>query len=182
MSTGAPSGPDSRDPDARDETWLAEIFDAHARAVHRYLRRRLQGEADPVSDADDLTAEVFAITWRRRDDVAEPVLAWLYGVARRVLIAHRRRVVALPGDDAADAVCEASSGIAADIADLVTEDLALRRAWSDLTERDREVLLLAAWDGLSESQIAIVLGMSVGGASSALSRARTRLRTGLEDQ
>lgn len=190
MATDALSGPDSRAPDsrhevrARDEVWLAEVFDAHAREVHRYLRRRLHGGADAATDADDLTAEVFAITWRRRDDVDEPVLAWLYGVARRALIAHRRRVTSLPSVDLGDVadVRDGTSSITADVADLVTEDLSLRRGWLALSERDREVLLLAAWDGLSEAQIAAVLGISVGGASSALSRARMRLRDALADQ
>lgn len=176
MSTG-PSRDGTHGAD-RDERWLADIFDAHARDVRRYLRRRLQAAADAESDADDLTAEVFAITWRRRDDVAEPTLAWLYGVARRVLAAHRRRVVALaPPIDAEESDLAPTD----DVADLVTEDLALRQAWSTLSDRDREILLLAAWEGLSESQIAVMLDVSVGGASSALSRARARLREALSD-
>lgn len=168
--------------DGSAEDWLARIFDAHARDVHRYLRRRLQGASDPIADADDLTAEVFAITWRRRDDVADPALAWLYGVARRVLAAHRRRVVTLPVLEPADTDEIADESPADDVADLVTDDLALRAAWATLADRDREVLLLAAWEGLTETQIATVLGVSVGGASSALSRARARLRDALTHQ
>ena len=162
-------------PSSRDERWLAGVFDAHAGAVHRYARRRLRGAADAHADADEVTAEVFAITWRRRDDVDEPVLAWLYGVARRVIASHRRRVIDLPtGADGEDRI--EIEGMDADIADVITDDLALRAAWSTLSPRDREVLLLAAWEGLGEAQIAVVLGTSVGGASAALSRARSRLR------
>ena len=161
---------------SRDERWLAGIFDDHAGDVHRYARRRLQGAADPNADADDVTAEVFAITWRRRHDVVEPALAWLYGVARRVIASHRRRVIALPTDLGED---EAEAG--SDVAGLVTDDRVLREAWLTLSQRDREVLLLAAWEGLTEAQIAIVLDVSVGGASAALSRARTRLREAIAD-
>lgn len=159
-----------RDPEVKDDVWLAEIFDAHALEVRRYLRRRLAREASPDVDADDLTAEVFAITWRRREDVTDPVLAWLYGVARRVLAAHRRRVIALPTVDVEE------DRHVIDTADLVSDDLVVKRAWSILSARDREVLLLLAWEGLSEIQVAAVLGLSEGGASAAISRARRRLR------
>jgi len=161
---------------SRDGRWLAGIFDDHAADVHRYARRRLHGAADPNADADDVTAEVFAITWRRRHDVDEPVLAWLYGVARRVVASHRRRVTALPTDMGVD-----DGDVGSDVGVLVTDDLVLREAWLTLAERDREVLMLAAWEGLTEAQIAVVLDMSVGGASAALSRARTRLREALSE-
>lgn len=165
----------------RDEQWLADMFDAHAADVHRFVRRRLNGQWDPRNDADDVTAEVFAITWRRRHEVDEPILAWLYGVARRVLAGHRRRVVALPVEGSASEGLADDTQEVSDTADLVTEDMTLKQAWMTLSERDREVLLLAAWEGLTEAQIAVVLGVSAGGASAALSRARSRLRTALQD-
>jgi RNA polymerase sigma factor (sigma-70 family) len=165
-----------RDLKVKDDVWLAEIFDAHAIEVRRYLRRRLTGEASPDIDADDLTAEVFAITWRRREDVTDPILAWLYGVARRVLATHRRRVIALPTVDVEE------DRHVIDTADLVSDDLAMKRAWSILSARDREVLLLLAWEGLSEIQVAAVLGLSEGGASAAISRARRRLRDAIAAQ
>ena len=156
-----------------DDEWLAGLFDAHAPAVRRYLRRRLTDAASPDADADDLTAEVFAIAWRRRDEVPDPALPWLYGVARRVVAGHRRRVVALP-------VAQVESEIdLADPAVLVTDDEVLRSAWSGLSARDREVLLLVAWEGLSERDLAAALGVTTGGASAALARARSRLREAL---
>lgn len=160
----------------RDGQWFAGIFDAHAADVHRFARRRLQGAADPNADADDVTAEVFAITWRRRNDVAEPMLAWLYGVARRVVASHRRRVTPLPTETGVD-----EGDVESDVAILVTEDRLLVDAWLTLSQRDREVLMLAAWEGLTEAQIAVVLDMSVGGASAALSRARSRLREAIAE-
>lgn len=177
----------------RDERWFADIFDSHADAVHRYARRRLHGAPDSNADADDVTAEVFAITWRRRHDVHEPVLAWLYGVARRVIAAQRRTVLPLLAVDRSDDGEGQGSGYGenaggkagehfADTAVLVTDDLVLREAWMTLSARDREVLLLAAWEGLGEAQIASVLDLSLGAASAALSRARRRLRQAIAAQ
>ena len=68
------------------------MVDAHAVDVRRYLYRRLVGAADPAATADDLTADVLVIAWRRRADVpAGAELPWLYAVARRVLANYRRR-------------------------------------------------------------------------------------------
>jgi RNA polymerase sigma-70 factor (ECF subfamily) len=53
------------------------LYARHYRAIYAYVRRRLQ------SDAADVTAEVFAVAWRRLDDVpgGDREILWLYGVA-----------------------------------------------------------------------------------------------------
>ena len=44
------------------------------------------------SDADDLTADVFATAWRRRDDIPEGAeLPWLYRTAGFVVANHHRK-------------------------------------------------------------------------------------------
>ena len=150
---------------------LEEMVDAHVLDVRRYLYRRLVGSADPASTADDLTADVLVIAWRRRADIPEGAeLPWLYAVARRVLANYRRRPQVLPSADLGelDAIDES------DPAEIVTDDAVLAEAWRGLTPRDREILRLVAWEGLSGAQLATALGISEGGAAAALSRARTR--------
>jgi RNA polymerase sigma factor (sigma-70 family) len=158
----------------RDSAWFADVFDAYSGQVYRFLRRRML-DGGSVVDADDLTAEVFAVTWRRRADIPhDAILAWLYGVARNVLAAHARRqpstTVAID-DDADDYIDEMS-----DPAELVTDSVHLREAWQQLSARERQVLALVAWEGLSEESVAEVLGIKIGSASSAISRARQRFR------
>ena len=151
---------------------LESIFDAHAVAVHRYVYRRLDAASDPRGTADDVTAEVFLIAWQRRDDIPEGAeLPWLYAVARRVLANHRRRRTDIPVGDIEDLDAIDDR----DPADLVTTDLALAAAWGRLSPRDREVLRLSAWEGLTGAGLAAALGVSVGGGAAALSRARSRL-------
>ena len=152
------------------------MVDAHAVDVRRYLYRRLVGAADPASTADELTADVLVIAWRRRADIpAGSELPWLYAVARRVLANYRRRpqdvLVADLGD--LDAIDEA------DPAEIATDNAALAGAWRSLSPRDREVLRLVAWEGLTGSQLAAALGISEGGAAAALSRARSRFEEAL---
>lgn len=155
---------------------LEEMVDAHAPDVRRYLYRRLTGSADPASTADDLTADVLVVAWRRRADIPDGAeLPWLYAVARRVLANHRRR----PQDVLVADLGEVDAIDESDPAVIVTEDADLADAWRSLSSRDREVLRLVAWEGLNGAELAQALGISEGGAAAALSRARSRLEDSL---
>lgn len=149
----------------RDEAWFEALFQAHATAVHRYLLRR-----GPADDAEDLAADVWVTAWRRRADVPDGAeLPWLYRTAGFLLANHRRKHRALPMETVP------TSPVDDDPADVVVADEAVRDALARLSTRDRTVLLLHAWEGLNGTDLAVVLGISRGGADAALSRARARL-------
>ena len=151
----------------RDGDWFEDLFRSHAGAVVRYLARRA-----PVSDADDLAADVFATAWRRRADIPEGAeLPWLYRTASYFLANHRRKARPVPVADLRERADESG-----DPADFAIADDDARRALALLSPRDRRVLLLHAWEGLDGDALAAVLGISRGGADAALSRARSRLR------
>lgn len=150
----------------RDDAWFDALFRAHAGAVHRYFARRA-----PADDVQDLTADVLVTAWRRRDDVPEGAeLPWLYRTAGFVLANHRRKGRPVPVEHVPDEVDDA------DPAHLVLADEEVRTALAGLSARDRRVLLLHAWEGLSGEELGAVLGVGRGGADAALSRARARLR------
>jgi RNA polymerase sigma-70 factor (ECF subfamily) len=142
------------------------LFRAHYGRVLSYARRRA-----PAAVADDVVAETFLIAWRRLESVPSDELPWLFGVARRVLANQRRR-------DATQermALRVAGAPVADEPRDLVLDpELAL--AFSQLGERDRELLRLIAWEGLSPAEAGQVLGWSAVGARARLHRARTRLQ------
>ena len=155
---------------------LEEMVDAHASDVRRYLYRRLTGLPDPASTADELTADVLVIAWRRRADIpADAELPWLYAVARRVLANYRR----LPQEVLVADLGELDAIDEADPAEIVSDNAALAEAWRGISARDREVLRLVAWEGLNGAQLAAALGISEGGAAAALSRARSRFEESL---
>lgn len=56
----------------------------------------------------------------------------------------------------------------------------LRTALSALTDGERELLLLVAWEGLSPAEAASVLGLTAGAARSRLHRARARAQAALD--
>jgi RNA polymerase sigma-70 factor (ECF subfamily) len=149
------------------------VYAEHFDRVLGYALRRV---ARP-EDAADVVSETFLVAWRRLGDVPEEprTRLWLYGVARRVLANQRRgerRRTALGerlAGDLALAVPDHASGVA--------ERLRYAKALAQLAERDREVILLHAWEGLEAREIAEVLGVSAVAVRSRLSRARGRLRS-----
>ncbi|MDP4675740.1 MAG: sigma-70 family RNA polymerase sigma factor [Candidatus Nanopelagicales bacterium] len=157
-----------------DTAWFDEVFTDYAVAVHRFIRRRIQMTTAAI-DADDITADVFTVVWRRRADVPDDaVLPWLYGVARHLLANHYRKM------NAQVRLLDADVDAATDPAELVAANDELSRAWLQLGARDRQILALIAWEGQTEAGVAEVLGLSVGGASSAITRARQRFSSLLQ--
>ncbi len=152
-----------------DAAWFTTVVHGHSTALVRYFARR-----GPRQDAEDLAAEVFAIAWRRRADVPlDAVLPWLYRTAGFTLANHRRKHVELP----VDVVPESGPMRVSEDPELsALFDAELRGALASVGERDRQILLLHAWEGLDGEELAAVLGISRSGADAALSRARKRLR------
>ena len=154
----------------------AERFEAlyreHYAAVLRFARRR----TDPQT-AEDVTAETFAIAWRRLDRIpAHKPLPWLYVTAGHEL-ANRRRKAASDRDKAA----AVSREVGRDPADALAERDAVLQAFATLSERDREALRLVAWEGLSLADGARAAGVTRVAFAVRVSRARRRLATALED-
>lgn len=155
-------------------TQFDDLYAEHRDAVWRYFRRRVAG------DHEDLTTEVFLVAWRRREDLPAEPLPWLYGVARKVLANHRR------AGDRRDALAERAAAYAEtatpDLAEAVGVRADLARALAELSDRDRELVLLVAWEGLTLADAAAALGCRRGTAAVRLHRARRRLHTALHDE
>ena len=156
---------------------LRELFRETERDVLSYALRRVSR----AEDAADVVAETFLVAWRRIDDVpaGEEARLWLFGVARRQLAnlnrGHRRR------DQLADRLRDdlalnlPSHLDASDVSDSKVVD-----ALSRLSEEDREVLTLFAWEELKAREIAKVLGLRGVTARSRIHRAKKRLREEME--
>jgi RNA polymerase sigma factor (sigma-70 family) len=141
------------------------LHERHFEAIRRYAFRRAPALAD------DIVSESFLVAWRRIDDVPDDERPWLFGVARHVrlnLQRSSRRQHALTERLTGEIPTSAPGEVA------VTGD-ALSAALSVLSDRDREILLLHAWEELNRREIAAVLGCSVTNVSVRLHRARARL-------
>jgi RNA polymerase sigma-70 factor, ECF subfamily len=149
----------------RPEQRFDQLWRDHAPAVVRYARRHVLSD-----EVEDVVAETFVVAWRRLEEVPPYGLPWLFGVARNISAntrRGRRRQEALSGRIAAD-LDDGPDWPGTDGDDAVTA--ALHR----LSDADRELLTLIAWDGLSHTEAAEALGCSRGALKVRLHRARSR--------
>jgi RNA polymerase sigma-70 factor (ECF subfamily) len=116
------------------------------------------------------------VAWRHRDRRPHRDLPWLLGVARRV-IAERYRADGRWERLQARAALNGSPANPPD----ATVAVAAREVLAALDEHEREVLLLAAWEGLSSRQAAAVLGTSAAAYRMRLGRARRQLRRSMAE-
>lgn len=152
------------------EARFRALFDETYPVLRRYAHHR----GLSPSDSDDLVAEVFTVVWRRIDDVPADAAPWIFGVARNVLrntrrsaVRRARLVARLP---------QPEPQLPPEPEPAATPDVArVRRALATLDGRDRELLMLVAWDELTPAQAAAALGWPVGTARVRLHRARRRL-------
>ena len=150
--------------------WAAVYHATYADLV-RFLYRKVW-DAD---QAQDLAQETFV---RALDQTPDNPRAWLFTVATnlardaaRTVVRRRRHLALLKSEVAADPPAVPDTGVAAETADLAS---AVRRALDQLSERDREALLL--WDaGFNYQEIAAQTGLAVGAIGTTLARARRRL-------
>lgn len=130
------------------------------------------------SEGEDAAADVFAVAWRRLDEVpdGDAARAWLFGVAYRVVGNHyRRRARQERLTSRLEAAFE--RGTVATATPTGFEDTSgVVAALGSLRPPDRELLRMAAWDGLSRSEIAHVLGVTENAVDQRMFRARKRLR------
>lgn len=161
------------DPEGRFE----EIYGSSYGPLLGYALRRCP---DP-EDAADVVAETFMVAWRRIEEVprAGEAKLWLFGVARKVLANRRRgerrheqRTAALRAELAASPL----------VTELPAEDFPqVGRVFRALSDDDRELLSLVAWELLDPGQIAKTLGISRNAARVRLYRARKRFARGLAE-
>lgn len=152
---------------------LEDLYSKYFREILAYCARR--GSLD---DAYDAANEVFTIAWRRIGDVPAGNAArpWLFVVAKRVL--YRRRRGARRFQRLVEKAGSIRSHGGPDPETVVVqraEYSAVLEAASQLSSRDREVLNLAAWEGLPHREIAMILGCSIAAVDQRLHRAKQRL-------
>jgi RNA polymerase sigma factor (sigma-70 family) len=164
-----------RDPERRRR--FDALFSSYSSDIVAYCTWR----AASASDAQDAVAEVFLTAWRRLDELPEGDAArvWLYATARRVVANQRRssrRRFALQ-----ERLAREAASVPQESADGEREHAAVHEALGRLGPRDREILLLAEWEGLSPAQIADVMGCLTVTARGRLHRARRRFRAVFEE-
>jgi RNA polymerase sigma factor (sigma-70 family) len=133
--------------------------------------------------AEDVTALAFERAYRRRsrfDSDRGSRRAWLFAIARNAALdeLRRRRRQAELSREPAD---EATSEMPEDAAEVGARRAALREAMSALSARERELIALKFFAGLSNAEIASVIGVSESNAGTRLHRVVTKLREACDE-
>jgi RNA polymerase sigma-70 factor, ECF subfamily len=189
-----------------DEAALGELYDRHADSLFRTALLRLGDRGL----AEEVLQDTYLALWNRAelfDGTQGSVIGWLSTIARNRAIdrlrssARRPNPVALSGlvsantdpaaaDDARDAIMATATPVAGvtaapdperevDIAELRRE---VEQALADIPDQERQVLSLAYYEQLSQSEIALRLAWPLGTVKTRTRRALARLRETLGGQ
>lgn len=155
-----------------DEAALARLYDAYRVILFGLLVRILNSR----EEAEDILQDVFIQVWRRAKDFDEKrgrPFTWLVTLARSRAIDRLRQLSArqrLADGAAREQTHEVSDALTDTVK--VAQQQVVRRALSELPEEQRRTLVLAYFDGLTQSEIAAKLNAPLG-------TIKTRMRSGM---
>jgi RNA polymerase sigma-70 factor (ECF subfamily) len=152
----------------RDRAAFELLYHRYVRSIFGLALRRLRDR----QRAEDAVQETFAAVWRSAASYRPergPAAPWLYAVARNAVV-DRLRARTEPAAEAPDL----PSGEAGPAEQAEASFVAWRvhRALEELPDKEREVVELAYWSGMSQSEVAEYLHIPLG-------TVKTRTRSGL---
>jgi RNA polymerase sigma factor (sigma-70 family) len=162
----------------RDRELFTEVHDRYFAVIYRYVAGRLDAQT-----AEDIAAETFLVAFDRREtfDAGRGDLrVWLFGIATNLIARHRRKEARHYKALARVGVPPAAEGhegrvVASVAASRLLPELAT--ALTQLSQGERDVLLLVALGQLGYEEVAAALDISAGTVGSRLSRARKKLNS-----
>ncbi len=160
-------------PAATQTEGFAELYERTFPRVYAYVASLLRDRAA----AEDVTSQAFERAYRKRRSYRPArgsMDAWLFGIARNAALDELRRrkrhaVLEIEPEDTGSPSPE-------DHAELAIRREAVRIALASLDGQERDLIALKFAGGLSNAEIARVLGMSESNAGTRLHRTITKLR------
>ena len=145
---------------AGDPEAFAKLYDAYVERVTRYIYFRVS----EGSDTEDLVSQVFLKAWENLDRYksgSSPFIAWLYTIARNLVIDHyRTKKDILPLEEA---IATPSDMEMPDEEAQMHFDLeAMRDSLQALSKDQQQVLILKYIAGLPNEEIAKIMGKQEG--------------------
>jgi RNA polymerase sigma-70 factor, ECF subfamily len=159
-----------------------ELYRSSRDDVYAYVAGLLRDR----SAAEEVTAQAFERAWRKRrqikPDRGSP-RAWLFGIARNAALdeLRRRSRQAEMREEPATESQPASMASPRDPASAAVDRVALHQAVATLRGRERELVALKYFAGLSNSEIAAVIGTSESNAGTRLHRVVEKLRRSIDE-
>lgn len=141
-----------------DRSAFEDLYRRYARPVFGFALRRLGDRGR----AEDAVQETFASVWRSAGSYKPergPGAPWLYAVARNAIVDRARARSDTPAEIPETASDEAGPEERTEQSWVAWR---IHRALEELPEREHEVIALAYWSGLSQSEVAEYLGIPLG--------------------
>lgn len=161
---------------------FTEFYNEYFPRVYNYVCYRVNN----YCDADDLTSMIFYKLFEKRNFYHEdraPLFAWVFSIARNTVTDYYRRRehhIHTPLEVIEDI---ASPGLGpVDIAEYNEVRQQLKRALESLTDRERDLIALKFWSGMTNRDIAKVTGLSENNIGVILFRAMRHMRKIMESQ
>jgi RNA polymerase sigma-70 factor, ECF subfamily len=184
---------------AGDRRAFDELFTRHRPYLRQVIGLRLDPQLRPRVDPSDVVQETQLEAFRRLPDYLErqpmPFRLWLRKTAcERLLMTQRRHVgaarrsvqreVAIPEESSLQLAYQLLARSPSPSQRLARRELAqqVRQALAELSETDREILLMRNLESLSNQEVAQVLQIDPAAASQRYGRALLRLRKLLIDR
>jgi RNA polymerase sigma-70 factor (ECF subfamily) len=161
-----------------DRSAFEDLYHRYARPVFGLALRRLGDRGR----AEDAVQETFASIWRSASSYRPdrgPGAPWLYAVARNAIVDRARVRNEIPSEIPDEPGPDPGPG------DRVEQGWVawrVHRALEELPEREREVLALAYWSGLSQSEVAEFLDIPLGTVKTRTRAALAKLSEILGDE
>jgi RNA polymerase sigma-70 factor, ECF subfamily len=162
----------------RDRLAFETLYQRYIRSVYGLALRRLRDR----QRAEDAVQETFTAVWRSAASYKPergPAAPWLYAIARNAIV-DRLRARVEPVSEAPD-LPSLEPG-PADHAEASYVSWRVHRAMEDLPEKEREVVELAYWSGMSQSEVAEFLNIPLGTVKTRTRSALSHLADRLEGE
>jgi RNA polymerase sigma-70 factor (ECF subfamily) len=162
----------------RDRFAFELLYKRYVRSVFGLALRRLRDR----QRAEDAVQETFTAVWRSAGSYRPergPAAPWLYAIARNAIVDRMRARHEPPAEvpDLASAEPEPSER-----AESSFVSWRVHRALEELPDKEREVVELAYWSGLSQSEVAEFLHIPLGTVKTRTRSALSRLAAVLEGE
>jgi RNA polymerase sigma-70 factor (ECF subfamily) len=161
-----------------DRSAFEDLYQRYSRPVFGLALRRLGDRGR----AEDAVQETFASIWRSAGSYKPdrgPGAPWLYAVARNAIVDRARARNEIPSEIPDEPTPDPGPGDKAEQSWIAWR---VHRALEELPEREREVLALAYWSGLSQSEVAEFLGIPLGTVKTRTRSALAKLSDLLEEE